>query len=73
FFENFFLMDTDNFELNFSHYSNLSLNPQLFYIDNQNMNKHLLDKITLTKGVFTNHKWEKYDKANLKDLIRLEW
>lgn len=72
-FENFFLVDTDNFELNFSHYSNLSLDPQLFYIDSQNMDKYLLDKITLTKGVFTNHKWEKSEKVNLKDLIRLEW
>ena len=66
-------MDTGRFELNFSHFSNLSLDPQLYYLDNENTNKRVLDKNTVTKGMFTNHNWEKLERINLKDLIRLEW
>ncbi len=72
-FENFFLVDTERFEFNFSHFSNLSLDPQLYYLGNENGDKHVLDKSTLTKGIFTNHTWEKSEGINLKDLIRLEW
>jgi hypothetical protein len=72
-FENFFLLETGRFELNFSHFSNLSLDPRLYYLDNENGNKHVLDKNIVTKGMFTNHKWEKLERINLKDLRRLEW
>ncbi|MDH3677090.1 MAG: hypothetical protein OEQ12_02180 [Nitrosopumilus sp.] len=73
-FENFFLIDTANFELNFSHYSNISPTPKLYYIDNENGNKNLITPITQkTKGIFTAIKWEKTQGINVKDMIRLEW
>jgi hypothetical protein len=73
-FENFFLIDTSIFELNFSHYSNLNFNPKLFYIDNENGSKNVIPQISkITKGMFTNFKWEKTQGINIRDMIRLEW
>ncbi|MDH3385942.1 MAG: hypothetical protein OEL77_08015 [Nitrosopumilus sp.] len=73
-FENFFQIDTINFELNFSHYSNVNYNPKLFYFDNEQGGKHILQPHSKTiQGVFTNIKWEKDQGINIKDFIRLEW
>jgi hypothetical protein len=73
-FENFFLIDTSNFELNFSYYSNANFSPQLYYMDNRNGNKNLIKNESKTiKGMFTNILWEKTEGINLKDMIRLEW
>ena len=73
-FENFFLIDTSNFELNFSHYSNVELVPKLYYIDNENGTKSVINQLSkTTPGVFTHYKWEKNQGINLKDMIRLEW
>ncbi|MFQ5440931.1 MAG: adenylate/guanylate cyclase domain-containing protein [Nitrosopumilaceae archaeon] len=73
-FENFFLIDTSNFELNFSHYSNVNFNPMLYYIDNKNGSKTMIEQSSkTTKGLSTNIKWEKTQGINYKDMIRLEW
>ena len=73
-FENFFLINTSNFELNFSHYSNVELVPKLYYIDNENGTKNVINQLSkTTPGVFTHYKWEKNQGINLKDMIRLEW
>ena len=73
-FENFFLVDTENFELNFSYPSNVELHPKLYYIDNNEGSKNLIDSIFKTaKGMSTTIQWEKTQGINLKDLIRLEW
>ena len=73
-FENFFLINTSNFELNFSHYSNVELVPKLYYIDNENGTKSVINQLSkTTPGVFTHYKWEKNQGINLKDMIRLEW
>lgn len=73
-FENFFLMDTNNFELTFSHFSNLNYTPTLFYFNNNEGTKNLINLSSkITKGVFTNHKWEHDKGINIKDIIHLEW
>ncbi|MDH3611270.1 MAG: hypothetical protein OEM79_05855 [Nitrosopumilus sp.] len=73
-FENFFLIDTSNFELNFSHFSNVELSPKLYYIDNENGTKNVINQLPkTTQGIFTNIKWEKKQGINMKDMIRLEW
>ena len=73
-FETFFLTDTESFEINFSHFSNVTISPTLYYLDNLNGIKSLLDpEIPAIKGIFTTHKWEKTGEINLKDLIRLQW
>ncbi len=73
-FENFFLNDTGNFELNFSHYSNLDYTPSLFYFDNRQGAKNLIEPSSkITKGVFTNHKWEKTEEIHIGDSLRLNW
>jgi hypothetical protein len=51
-FENFFLIDTANFELNLSHFSNVNLTPKLYYIDNKNGSKDLISQLSkTTKGM----------------------
>ena len=73
-FESFFLTDTESFELNFSHYSNVKLFPTLHYMNNLQGIKTLLEsENAVVKGVFTTHKWERQGEINLKDLIRLQW
>jgi hypothetical protein len=73
-FENFFLIDTANFELNLSHFSNVNLTPKLYYIDNKNGSKDLMSQLSkTTKGMFTNIKWEKTKGINIKDMVRLQW
>ena len=73
-FENFFLIDTSIFELNFSFYSNVNFNPKLYYIDNEHGSKNIINHMAkTTQGVFTNIKWEKNKGINIKDMIRLEW
>jgi hypothetical protein len=73
-FENFFLVDTSNFELNFSHFSNVSPSPKLYYIENENASKNMIEPLSkITTGMFTNTKWEKTQGIKIKDMIRLEW
>jgi hypothetical protein len=73
-FENFFLIDTSDFEINFSHFSNVNLAPTLYYIDNENGSKNIIHQLSkTTKGMFTTTKWEKSQGINVKDMIRLEW
>jgi len=73
-FENFFLIDTSNFELNFSHYANVKYSPILFYIDNEKGSKMMIPPTSQTsKGLFSNIRWEKSQGIKLKDTIRLEW
>jgi hypothetical protein len=73
-FENFFLIDTSIFELNFSFYSNVSFNPKLYYIDHEQGSKNMINHVAQpTQGVFTNVKWEKTQGIKIKDMIRVEW
>lgn len=73
-FENFFLTGTNNFELNFNHYSNVEFNPSLFYFDNKNGTKNLIIQSSkTTRGVFTSYKWEKTQNIHVRDLICLDW
>ena len=73
-FENFFLTDTLNFELNFSYYANIALSPNLFYIDNEKGGKILIEESEKTsKGMFNTHIWNKSHGIKIKDMIRLEW
>ncbi len=73
-FENFFLIQTSTFELNFNHYANVSFNPELMYFNNEQGSKNLIPSFSkTTKGMFTNYKWEKTQGINVKDMIRLEW
>ena len=73
-FENFFLIDTCNFEINLIHFSNNTLNPKLYYIDNENGSKNTIDQPSkTTKGMFTTISWVKTQGINIKDMIRLEW
>ena len=73
-FENFFLIDTSNFELNFSFFSNVEFNPKLYYVDNENGIKNVINQLSkTTQGISTTIKWEKKQGINIKDMIRLEW
>lgn len=73
-FENIFLIDSLNFELNFSYFANIDLNPKLYYIDNEKGSKNIIEQLSKsTKGMFTQNKWEKTQGINIKDMIRLEW
>ena len=73
-FENFFLVSTSNFELNFSHFANVNLTPKLYYIDNEQGTKNMIEQLSkTTKGMFINNKWKKTQGINVKDMIRLEW
>ena len=74
YFENFFQIETSNFEMNFSYFANLKYTPKLYYFDNENGSKNLILPLPkTTKGLFTTSKWEKSEGINLKDMIRLEW
>ena len=73
-FENFFLIDTVNFELNFSHFANVNLTPKLYYINNKHGTKNIITQLyKTTKGMFVHNQWKKTQGINVKDLIRLEW
>jgi hypothetical protein len=73
-FKNFFLTETANFELNFSHFANIDLTPKLYFVDNEHGSKNIIEPLSkTTKGMFTNIKWEKIQGINLKDIISLEW
>lgn len=74
YFENFFLIETEKFELNFICYSNIKITPKLFYFDNKNGSKNLIENLAReTKGLTNNFKWEKDQGINVKDMILLEW
>jgi len=73
-FENFFLIDTSNFELNLIYYSNVDISPKLYYIDNEQGSKNIIKQLSKTpKGMSTTIQWEKTQGINVKDMIRLEW
>ena len=73
-FENFFLIATSNFELNFIHFSDLDIAPKLFYIDNELGTKNIIPQLSKTiNGISTKIQWEKTQGINVKDMIRLEW
>jgi len=73
-FEDFFLIDTSNFELNFSHFANLDFKPKLYHIDNEQGSKNIINQESkTTKGLFTNYLWEKTHGIKIKDMIHLEW
>jgi hypothetical protein len=73
-FENFFLMDTTSFELNFSHFANVAPTVRLYFFNNEQGSKNLIEQGSqTTKGMFTNNKWEKTQGIAVKDLIRVEW
>ncbi|MDH3502342.1 MAG: hypothetical protein OEL69_07545 [Nitrosopumilus sp.] len=73
-FENFFLIDTSNFELNFSYHSNVKYTPMLYYIDYENESKSRIEQLAQTiAGISSTIKWEKIQGINAKDMIRLEW
>ena len=74
YFENLFLNETPNFELNFSYYANVAYSPKLYYFDNEQGSKNMLSPSPkTTKGMFTNNKWEKSKGISGNDMIRLEW
>jgi hypothetical protein len=73
-FENFFLIDTSNFELNLIYYSNVDITPKLYYIDNELGTKNIIPQLSKTsKGMSTTIQWEKTQGINIKDMIRLDW
>ncbi len=73
-FENFFLIDTSNFELNFIYFSDLDIAPKLFYIDNELGTKNIIPQLSKTiNGISTKIQWQKTQGINVKDMIRLEW
>lgn len=75
YFENFFLNDTSNFELNFIVPSGTSkITPKLYYIDSKNDSKKIIEESKRnTQGMSTIIQWQKSDGINSKDVIRLEW
>ncbi|RJQ23095.1 hypothetical protein C4565_11025 [Candidatus Parcubacteria bacterium] len=75
YFENLFLTDTVNFELNFSFpYDAPNMAPKLYYVDLKNNNEKLLDELKRSvKGMSTTIQWQKDDGIYLKNMIRLEW
>ncbi len=73
-FENFFHIDTSNFELNFIYFSDLDIVPKLYYIDNELGTKNIIPQLSKTiNGISTKIQWEKTQGINVKDMIRLEW
>jgi hypothetical protein len=73
-FENFFLIDTSNFELNFIYFSDLDIAPKLYYIDNELGTKNIVPQLSKTiNGISSKIQWEKTQGINVKDMIRLEW
>ena len=74
FFQHRFLIDADIFELNFiTPYNFPNKSPSFFFIDNKN-NKTLVDVSTkISKGMSHVTTWQKNDKININDIIRLEY
>ena len=74
FFQHRFLIDADTFELNFiTPYDFPNKEPSFFFIDNNN-NKILVDVSTkISKGMSIVTTWQKNNKININDIIRLEY
>lgn len=74
FFQHRFLIDADDFELNFiTPYNFPNKQPLFFFIDNNN-NKMLISKSKqVSKGMSSVTTWQKNGKVNLNDIIRLEY
>ena len=75
YFENLFLTDTKDFQLNFIiPYNSLEKEPKLYHIDSENnIKKQIKEPSKLSKGMSTSFQWQKSDGINIKDIIRLEW
>ncbi len=74
FFQHRFLIDTDNFELNFIvPYNFPNKQPSLFLIDNNNNKSLISESKKDSRGVSSVTTWKINDKVNLNDIIRLEY
>ena len=75
YFENLFLTDTKDFQLNFIiPYNSLDKEPKLYHIDSENNIKmQIKEPSKFSKGMSTRIQWQKNDGINIKDIIRLEW
>jgi len=74
FFQHRFLIDTDNFELNFIvPYDSPSKQPNLFFIDNNNNKSLISESKKDSRGVSSVTTWRINDKVNVNDIIRLEY
>jgi len=74
FFQHRFLIETDNFELNFiTPYNFSNKQPNLFFIDNNNNKTLASETKKISKGMSSITTWQKNDKIYLNDIIRLEY
>ncbi len=74
FFQHRFLIDTDNFELNFLTPPNFpNKQPKFFFIDNNNNKTLVSESKKIFRGQSYVTTWQKNDKISLNDIIRLEY
>lgn len=74
YFENLFLFNTGNFELNFIFPYNSPIAPKLYHIDFENKSKLIIEESKKTsKGLTSSIQWQKSNGVNSRDMIRLEW
>jgi hypothetical protein len=74
YFENLFLTNTENFELNFSFPYDAKVAPKLYYVDLKNDDQKMIEESKRTaRGLSSTIQWQKTDGINLRDMIRLEW
>jgi len=74
FFQHRFLIETDNFELNFiTPYNFPNKQPKFFFIDNDNNKTLVSESKKISKGMSSVTTWQKNDKIYLNDIIRLEY
>ena len=75
YFENLFLTNAEDFQLNFIiPYNSLDQEPKLYHIDSENNIKmQIKEPSKFSKGMSTRIQWQKNDGINIKDIIRLEW
>jgi len=74
YFENLFLENIKNFELNFILPYNSPITPKLYHIDFENKSKIIIDESKKnSKELIGLIQWKKSDGINSRDMIRLEW
>jgi len=74
YYENLFLINSDNLTVTFNFPTDSIKHPKLYAIEKTSREKKLLDMDPdIKKGVRTQVKWKKIDGILEKDLIRLEW
>ena len=74
FFQHRFLIDTDNFELNFIVPYNFSnKQSRLIFIDSNNNKKLVSESKKDSRGALHVNTWNINEKVNLNDIIRLEY